>query len=175
MKVEDILLQHPSIADVVTTIGGTGAPEEATFNVSLLEDLPDSITAKTVINDLREPLANVPGIIFTTAAGGLGGATGDIGVEIVGVDGTDYNELGAEAERFADQLAQNPNLTDINVSYRPGRPEMQVVIDRQAASDLGLDVGQIAVTIRLLVSGNVVTTFRGEGTEADIRVQGESR
>jgi HAE1 family hydrophobic/amphiphilic exporter-1 len=48
---------------------------------------------------------------------------------------------------------------------------MQINIDRQAAADLGLDVAQIAATIRLLVNGDVATTFRGEGDEADIRVQ----
>ena len=171
VKIEDILLQHPSVADVVTTVGGTGSPEEATFNVSLREDVPASVTAKTVVAELRGPLANVPGIIFTTASDNLSGATGDIGLEVVGVDGTDYNELGLEAGRIAAQLAQNPNLADINVSYRPGRPEMQINIDRQAAADLGLDVAQIAATIRLLVNGDVATTFRGEGDEADIRVQ----
>lgn len=171
VKIEDILLQHPAIADVVTTVGGTGAPEEATFNVSLRENLPDSITAKSVIADLRGPLANVPGIIFTTASGGLGDAAGDITLEVVGIDGTDYNELGKEATRIGDQLTENPNLADINVSYRPGRPEMQIKIDRQAAADLGLDVAQIAATVRLLVNGDVATTFRGEGDEADIRVQ----
>jgi hydrophobic/amphiphilic exporter-1 (mainly G- bacteria), HAE1 family len=171
IKIEDILLQHPSIADVVTTVGGTGAPEEATFNVSLRNDLPKSITAKTVIDDLRGPLANVPGIIFATQSGGLSGASSDISVDVVGVDGTDYNELGKEAERFAEQLAKDPNLADIDVTYRPGRPEMQINIDRQAAADLGLDVAQIAATIRLLVNGDVATTFRGEGDEADIRVQ----
>lgn len=170
IKIEDILLQHPSVADVVTTVGGTGAPEEATFDVSLRQGLPDSITAKTVINELRGPLANVPGIIFSTESGGFGG-TSDISVEVVGIDGTDYNDLGVQAERFAAQLAQDPNLTDIDVSYRPGRPELQITIDRQRAADLGLDVVQIAATMRLLVNGDVATTFRGEGDEADIRVQ----
>ena len=171
IKIEDILLQHPSVADVVTTVGGTGAPEEATFNVGLREELPASVTAKSVIAELRGPLANVPGIIFTSQGMNLSGATGDIGLEVVGVDGTDYNELGKEAARLAAQLAQNPNLADIDLSFRPGRPEIQLEIDRQAAADLGLEVAQIAATIRLLVNGDVATTFRGEGDEADIRVQ----
>ena len=170
IKIEDILLQHPTTADVVTTVGGTGAPEEATFKVSMRDDLPDNMTAKTVIAELRGPLANVPGIIFSTESGGFGGSS-DIALEVVGVDGTDYNELGLQAERLAAQLTQDPNLADIDVSYRPGRPEMQIEIDRQRASDLGLDVAQIAATMRLLVNGDVATTFRGEGDEADIRVQ----
>ncbi|MCC6458564.1 MAG: efflux RND transporter permease subunit [Caldilineaceae bacterium] len=171
VQIENILRQHPSIADIVTTVGGTGAPEEATFMVSLRDDLPNTITAKSVINELRGPLATVPGIIFSTASGGLGSSASDVAVDVIGVDGTDYNALGAEAQRLAAQLAQDPNLADIDVSYRPGRPEIQISIDRQRAADLGLDVIQIAATMRLLVNGDVATTFRGEGDEADIRVQ----
>ena len=40
---------------------------------------------------------------------------------------------------IAAQLAQDPNLADIDVSYRPGRPEMQINIDRQRAG--GFRVG----------------------------------
>lgn len=170
-KIEGILEQHSAISDVVTTVGGTGAPEQATFTVSLHDDLDRSITAKTVIDDLRIPLANVPGIIFATAGNGFTAGGGDIAVEIIGIDGTDYSVLGTEAQRFADELAKDPNLTDIDISYRPGRPEMQININRQAAADLGLDVAQIAATVRLLVNGDVATTFRGEGDEADVRVQ----
>ncbi len=176
IQIERILLQHSAVEDVVTTVGGQGSPEEASFAVSMKEDLSDSITAKTIISDLRGPLANVPGIIFSTGTSGLG-ASADISLEVVGIDGTDYNELGAQAQLVADQLAQDPNLADIDMSYRSGRPEMQIDIDRQRAADLGLSVSQIAATIRLLVNGDVATTFRGEGDEADIRVkldQGEN-
>jgi HAE1 family hydrophobic/amphiphilic exporter-1 len=48
---------------------------------------------------------------------------------------------------------------------------MQVEVDRQRASDLGLSPAQIASTVRLLVNGEVATTFHGEGDDADIRVQ----
>jgi hydrophobic/amphiphilic exporter-1 (mainly G- bacteria), HAE1 family len=171
IQVEKILREHPAVEYVVTTVGGQGSPEEASFVVALKEDLPRTTTARTIINQLRAPLANVPGIIFSTAAAGLGGSGSDISVEVIGIDGTDYNKLGAQAQQLAAQLAQNPSFTDIDVSYRPGRPEMQIDIDRQSAADLGLSVTQIAATTRLLVNGDIATTFRGEGNEADIRVQ----
>ena len=72
---------------------------------------------------------------------------------------------------MAAQIGQIEGLTDIDVSYSPGRPELQIDVDRQRASDLGLNTAQIASNVRLLVNGETATTFRGEGDEAAIRVQ----
>jgi len=170
-QVEEILRSHPDVEYVVTTIGGQGSPEQASFTVALKEELPRERTAKAIISELREPLAAAPGILFSTAAGGLGGGGGDITVEVVGVDGIDYNELGAQAQAVAEQIAALPGMIDVDASYKPGRPEMQLEINRQRASDLGLSSAQIASTVRLMVNGDIATTFRGEGTDADMRVQ----
>ena len=172
-KVEQVLREHPAVEDVVTSIGGQGTPEKASFTVTLKDDLSGDISATDVIADLRGPLANVPKILFSTssAASSMSGSTSDLTVEVVGIDGSDYDVLGQQAEQIADQLATMPGLADINVSYAPGRPEIQLDVDRRRASDLGLSTAQIASTVRLLLNGDVATTFRGEGNEADIRVQ----
>ncbi len=170
-KIENILRSHPGVEYVVTNIGGQGSPEEASFNVAIKDDLPRSRTAKAVVSELRGPLAEAPGIIFTTSSGGLGGTTSDITIEVVGQDGSNYDALGAAAAEVAAQLATIPGMIDVNSSYKPGRPEMQLELDRRRTSDLGLSTAQIASTVRLLVNGDVATTFRGEGSDADIRVQ----
>lgn len=170
-QVESILRGHPAVEDVVATIGGQGSPEEASFMVALKDDLPRNVTADSVIAELRGPLANVPGLLFPKASSGFGSGGGDITIEVAGISDTDYDTLGMQAEQIAEQLSQIPDLTDIDVSYKVGRPEMQIVVDRQRASDLGLSTAQIASTVRLLLNGDVATTFRGEGSEADIRVQ----
>ncbi len=171
IKIENILRSHPDVEYVVTNIGGRGSPEEASFTIAIKDDLPRSRTAKAVVSELRGPLAEAPGIIFTTSSGGLGGTTSDITIEIVGQDGTNYDELGAAAAEVAAQLATIPGMIDVNSSYKSGRPEMQLEIDRRRTSDLGLSTVQIASTVRLLVNGDVATTFRGEGSDADVRVQ----
>jgi HAE1 family hydrophobic/amphiphilic exporter-1 len=170
VRVEEILRSHPAVGDVVTTIGGTGSPEEAAFTVILHGNESRTVTAKTVSNELRRPLANVPGILFVTGEGGFGGET-DIQVQVVGLEGTEYAVLDQEAQQLAEAMRQIPGLVDVDVSYKPGRPEMQLAIDRKMAAQMGLSAAQIASTVRLLVNGEQVSTFRGEGPEAEIRVQ----
>ncbi|MEZ4866861.1 MAG: efflux RND transporter permease subunit [Caldilineaceae bacterium] len=167
VKVESILRQYPLVTDVFTTIGGTGTPEAAEFYVKLQEG-SDYVP---VVDALRPPLASVPGLSFRAANGGPGGTTTDIAVDVVAPPGVSFEELGQQAIELGRQIGQIPGITDLDVSYKPGRPEMQVEVDREHASQLGLSTAQIGSTIRLLVNGEVVSTYRGEGTEADIRLQ----
>lgn len=170
LRVESILRSHPEVATVVTNIGATGAPEQASFDVILRDQNSRTITAKTVANEFRAPLANVPGILFSTGGGGFG-ATTDVQVEVLGLEGIPYAEINAGAQAVAERLRQIPGLVDVDVSYKSGRPELQLDIDRDQAARLGLRPAQIASTVRLLVNGDTISTYRGEGQEADIRLQ----
>ncbi|MBX3013357.1 MAG: efflux RND transporter permease subunit [Caldilineaceae bacterium] len=166
LKIENVLRQHPGVADIFTTIGATGAPEQLSFFLRIHQDY----TTRTVIDELRRPLANAPGLSFTLG-GGPGGATTDVVVEIRGLENVSYAALGQQAESVLAQLRTIPGLVDFDLSYKAGRPELQFVVEREKAAQLGLSTAQIGSTLRTLINGDTVTTFRGEGNEADIRVQ----
>ena len=170
VKVEEILMMHPEISDVFTTIGGTGSPETASFFIKVHEEVDSNL----VIDQLRGPLAKVPGIAFQLADNATGGDTllGNkaVIIELIDFNG-DYPALIAASGEVARQMASIPGIVDITQSYQEGKPEMQIDVDRQRAADLGMSTAQIGSTMRTLVNGEVVSTFRGAGTEADIRVQ----
>ena len=166
LKIEGILRQHPAVTDLFTTIGATGAPERLTFFAKLDSNAP----SRNVIDQVRSAMANAPGLTFS-AGSSVTGATTDIAVELRGLATTSYEELGAEAEQVMAQLATIPGIVDLKSSFKPGRPEIRFIVDRQKASELGLSTAQIGSTIRTLINGQVVTTYRGEGAEADITVQ----
>ena len=166
IKIEDVLRQHPAVEHVFTTIGTTGAPERLTFFLRLNTEW----RTRDVIDQLRQPLANAPGLTFTQG-GGPGGAATDVAIEIRGLENVEYSALAQEAELVLQQLRAVPGLVDFDMSYKPGRPETRFMLDRQKAAQLGLSTAQIGSTIRTLVNGDTVTTFRGEGDEAEIRLQ----
>ena len=103
-----------------------------------------------------------------SAGAGIGGAATDISVEVRGLATTSYEALGAEAAQVMKQLETIPGIVDLKSSFKPGRPEIRFIIDRQKAAELGLSTAQIGSTIRTLVNGQVVTTYRGDEDEVDL-------
>lgn len=173
-KVEDIIRSHPAVADVFTSIGTTSNPGKAKFTVMVEGGVDSQIPSRTVMDELRGPLANVPGIAFQISSNLTGGdnilGNRDILIVMESFGGS-YAGLGAEAEQVAQELAKIPGMTDIDISYKPGQPELQIDVDRSRAADFGLNTAQVGSTLRTLISGETTGTFRGEGAEADIRVQ----
>ena len=176
LKVEQILRSHPAVVHVFTTVGQTGAPNKASYSVILDKEGIDrgDWSTRGVIGDLRRPLANVPGISFQvidemSAASDLMGSK-DMVVEL-SADSVDYATLGETSLSIMEQMAAIPGVADIESTYKPGTPELQVTIDRRLAGDLGLSTAQIATTLRMLVNGEVASIFRGQGEEAEIVVR----
>ena len=61
---------------------------------------------------------------------------------------------------IADGSRSKPGLVDLDTTLSLRKPEVQVAVDREAASDLGIPVGTIADTLRVLVGGMPVSKFR---------------
>lgn len=174
IKVEEIIVSHPDVADVFTNIGETSSPNVANFVVQVVGGVEAEASSRDIIADLRTPLAGVPGISFQLSDDVTGGDTfvgsRDIIIEMVAYSGT-YEELGQEAANLAAQLGELDGITDLVVSYKPGQPEMQINVDPQKAAAFGLSTASVGSTVRTLVNGEAASSYRGEGAEADIVVQ----
>jgi HAE1 family hydrophobic/amphiphilic exporter-1 len=57
------------------------------------------------------------------------------------------------ARQMLKELDKEKSLSDLRANLNLGSPELQVVIDRQLASDLGVRVSDVASAVRLLMSG----------------------
>jgi HAE1 family hydrophobic/amphiphilic exporter-1 len=79
--------------------------------------------------------------------------------------GPDIKSLVDIAKQGVVEMQKEPSLTDIKGNLNLNNPEVQVAIDRQLASDLGVRVSDIAGAVRLLMSGeDEISTFK-EGSE----------
>ncbi len=172
-NVEARLLGDGTVSSVLASIGGRGTPEQASFLVTL----KPGVSSQAFVDTARANMGDIPGLSFnppsfTSMASG-GSSSGMMGRPIQMTLQTigDPDELNRFAVKMAGELEKVPGLVDVDVSYKPGKPEVLIVVDRRKAADLGINVGTVGSTLRTLVEGSNVATFRGEGTEADIRVQ----
>jgi HAE1 family hydrophobic/amphiphilic exporter-1 len=88
-------------------------------------------------------------------------------------------ELRGYDLELADQLALKirgvmesiPAIEDVRISRREGRPEQNLIVDREKIADLGLSVGEIARVIQANVGGSQAGVFREGGEEFPIVVR----
>jgi hydrophobic/amphiphilic exporter-1 (mainly G- bacteria), HAE1 family len=93
------------------------------------------------------------------------------------INGPDLKKLEVIGEALVTRVKTLPGVVDVDTSMNIGKPELSVQIDRAKASDLGVQIGDAAEALRLLVGGDQVTTYneRGEQYEVHLRARVENR
>jgi HAE1 family hydrophobic/amphiphilic exporter-1 len=89
----------------------------------------------------------------------------------VEIYGDSLAELHTAAVALEERLGRVPGLVDVTSSAELGNPELQVSFNREQLVRLGLDLGQVAETVRSKVQGNVATHFLQGDREIDILVR----
>ncbi len=89
----------------------------------------------------------------------------------VEIYGDQFDELHVAASDLKTALEDVPGLVDVKSSAELGNPELQVTFNRAQLVQLGLDLGQVAATVRNKVQGDVATRLSQGDREIDIVVR----
>jgi len=129
-------------------------------------------STQEVIRELRTKLRdNTGALVIASPVRPLGGRRSSSGGVQLVLQGSDYQELRATADQFVEELRDSQVLGQIRVEPQPNKPQLDVVIDRARAADLGVSVADIAKTLESLFGGRQVTRFRRGAEEYDVIVQ----
>ena len=168
--IENVVRKRPEVIMTLTTIGAGNDPVTlGNVLVKLLKKNERKKGVEEIIDELRAELRNVPGanLGFRTQAG-VGGNTKPVIMSVRGNDMTTLTKLGDDVEQI---VRRTPGAVDIENSLETSKPEVRIRIDREKASDLGINVGLIATTARSMVDGYVATKFQEGEEQYDVRVR----
>jgi HAE1 family hydrophobic/amphiphilic exporter-1 len=106
--------------------------------------------------------------------GGSGAQAAD--VQFV-INGPDLRKLEQVSQQLLARVKSLKGVVDVDTSLNAGKPELSVEVDRPKAADLGVQIGDAAEALRLLVGGDQVTTYNqgGEQYEVHLRARAENR
>jgi HAE1 family hydrophobic/amphiphilic exporter-1 len=100
------------------------------------------------------------------------GSSQDYGTIRPLVLGADFFRAAEIGERAAAEARKVPGLVDVSAEVNLNTPELQVHIDRQRASDLGVRTADIANTVRLMVAGtDRISTYKEGAEQYDVSMQ----
>lgn len=120
-----------------------------------LSDWGDRDRSQTeIVEELNEPLQEIPGSrINARGRGTLSFGGGGEGIEVA-LTGADYGTIFDSAQALATAIdTQSDILSNAEISYQPTQPQLSIRVDRQRAADLGVDLDDVAQTLRAMVGG----------------------
>lgn len=86
--------------------------------------------------------------------------------------GPDFVKCGEIAKKAAEQARNIPGLLDVDPGININNPELQVRIDRQRASDLGVRAADVANAVRLMISGeDEISTYKEGDEQYEVTMQ----
>jgi HAE1 family hydrophobic/amphiphilic exporter-1 len=129
-------------------------------------------TQRDVMQALRAKFRAYPDLrisVRNAQSFSLGGAPVDIDFNI---KGPELEVLADAAERLRTRVLEIGGFADADTTLKLNKPELRVLIDRDRAADLGVDVQDIALAMRLMVGGDErVSRFVDQSINEDYDVQ----
>ncbi|TDJ07767.1 MAG: efflux RND transporter permease subunit [Deltaproteobacteria bacterium] len=174
-EVDEIVLSIPEVDKSFSVVAlGLGTPgvvnEGALFtSLKLWEDRERS--QQEIIESLRPKLARVTGVqAFPASPAPLGQRTSGSPVSLI-VQGPNIANLARYADEIARRAREIPGLVNVRTDLIMNKPQLEVRIDRDRASDLGVTARDLATTLQILLGGLDLSTFKLHGETYKVIVQ----
>ncbi|WP_018410113.1 efflux RND transporter permease subunit [Methyloversatilis thermotolerans] len=125
---------------------------------------------KALMHPMRERVSRIGGLVVTHVAPYSSVSSGK--TLQVSIQGPDVAELSRLADRITGVLQAIPGTVDIDSSLKAGKPQLELKLDREAASELGVGVSQVAQALRPLIAGEEAGSWEApDGEHYDIRLR----
>lgn len=92
-------------------------------------------------------------------------------VEFIIKSNTDYGELKRISDELMGRILQNPGFIQPDVDLKLNKPELTLDVNRDKASEMGLDIDLIGRSIETFMASRNVTRFKQDGEQYDVILQ----
>lgn len=166
----------PGVASTFSTIGAgaQGEVNRAEIVTNLVPRRERKYSQTQAINFARSALSSrKDAIIAVEAISPIGSGGGGFRASVVqfNIRGNDYDGLNKSATEIIEELRNRGGYVDLDTTFRGGKPEVTINIDRDRAADLGVPVAAIAAALRTYFAGEKATEVVSQGERVDVRVR----
>ena len=172
MKMEEYVNTELKGVKSVTTSIGSGGRNGSTNSGSIQIALPSSAeqidSAQVMQQKLRKHFEEFPD---ATISFGGGWRMNMFGSDIDIVLHSDDTEAALDvADKISEIISANPQCGEPSISMDRGLPQVEVVIDRQRAYELGVDITTVAREINYAINGSTACVYRSNGKDYNVVV-----
>ncbi|TVQ00846.1 MAG: AcrB/AcrD/AcrF family protein [Balneolaceae bacterium] len=155
--------------------GGGQSPELARLTLNLVDFGERVEPSGVTLTKIREVIRDIPDVIINIDGEQIGPPTGaPVNIEISGDDFDEIVRITREITQIlvdASVTQTVPGLVDVRNNVSGGLPEYRILVDYESASRFGLNMADIAQTIRIANNGLEASKWRDGEDEYDIMVR----
>ena len=184
-----VLSSFPEVTQVVSQIGrpDDGTDTTGFFNTEYFVDLKPKDEWRPVFRKNKEELIaamdreleKMPGVIWNfsqpisdNVEEAVSGVKGELAVKLYG---SDLKTLEQKGDQIVQTMSTVPGVADLGLFRVIGQPNLNYVVDRQAAARYGINVADIQGAIEGAVGGNAVTQVLDGEARYDVTVRYSSK
>ncbi len=175
LEVESIVLKHPDVVRVFSSIGGGGPNTEVNqiFMPLVLKDRRErKLKHVEIMDQLRKEFAGLKGVRVSlrdfSARGLTSGRQFPVSFNVIGPD---LEILQAKSQEILKRLEEEGLAQDLDTDFKLGMPELLIQPDRAAMANRGVDIQSVAATLGATVAGLRQGRFTADGKRHDIRTK----
>jgi multidrug efflux pump len=174
-EIENRLLKLPELGGLFTatglSFGGPGSVTNSFMFVNLKPRGERDKSQQQIVQELFPQLISIPGVLaFVVNPPSLGANFSSTPVQYV-LQGDSYEELDNAIKAMMFEASKLGYLVNMDSDLRLNKPQLDVNIDRERASGLGLSVTEIGSTLETFLGGRVVTDFKRGTKQYDVIIQ----
>ncbi len=179
-QVNSVLQSFPEVTNTYATVNAMSysGNNRVQVNVSLVPKDERTRGLDALNRAMREQLQQVGGIKVTSVAAAAMAVSGGLKPIMISIKGNDLNELQRLSNEFMQKLSNVNGLVDLESTLKQPKSMVNVTINREAANDAGLSIGQIGQALRPLLAGDNVSTFKddnGNNIDVNVRLNDDNR
>lgn len=179
-QVNAVLQSFPEVTNTYATVNAMSysGNNRVQVNVSLVPKDERTRGLDALNRAMREQLQQVGGIKVTSVAAAAMAVSGGLKPIMISIKGNDLTELQRLSNEFMQKLSNVNGLVDLESTLKQPKSMVNVTINREAANDAGLSIGQIGQALRPLLAGDNVSTFKddnGNNIDVNVRLNDDNR
>ncbi|WP_417674214.1 efflux RND transporter permease subunit [Roseibium sp.] len=157
--IEGLLQPFRDAGEVNSTFsvaGWRGSSNQGFMVLRLAPWAERSRSQQQIVSDINALVRNVPGVrafVFQPNSLGIRGAGSGLQFAIAG---NNYAELGETAERVVAEMEKDPRFRQARLTSEATQPQLSVSIDRERASDLGIDINGLGTAMQAMLDGRKI-------------------
>ncbi len=169
IRIVSMSLGQASANNMMAMVRGSGT-NIINFYFGLLPPSERDLDQKAVADKIRSFLKKYPEIVKSKVSNGGGDPNANGSDVLINLYGYDFQKTQELANGLTNKFKEIPACAEIVNSRKDYMPEYQFVFDRDKLADKGLSLSVAGQQLKNAVNGMVVSRYREDGQEYDIRL-----